>query len=445
MVYNKFGAGIFIRVVLLTTLLVLLALALTDKGLYLTCTGLSLAAILTVWELYRFASASRRDLADFLSQLEKNDFTRTWNAEDGESGYPGVFNRIVQRFETEISSREMQYQYLQQVVQHLQVAVVCFGPDNQTDILNPEASRLLRLVHLGGLNELHSRFPALAVFIEGATATCSETIKLDFDDGFAEVVVHISMFKLKERLYKLVTIHDISQRLVYRELQAWKNLIRVINHEIVNSVAPVLSLGKTTLKLVRNSAPGEIHPALASDLLESLEAIERRSHGLLGFVDNFRSFAAVTVPKPELFDAGKFLKDICTLMQPGFGARAIDLAYRLPDHECMIYADRGMTERIVINLLLNASEAIEHTAGGIITLSAGMEAGMTEISVIDNGKGIPAPLTDKIFIPFFTTKEKGSGIGLSVCLELATLNNGHIVFSSVEGEGTCFRLRLPGK
>jgi uncharacterized membrane protein len=126
MVYHKFGAGIFIRVVLLTTLLVLLALALTEKGLYLTCTGLSLAAILTVWELYRFASASRRDLADFLSQLEKNEITRTWKAEDVESGYPGVFNRIVQRFETEISSREMQYQYLQQVVQHLQVAVVCF-------------------------------------------------------------------------------------------------------------------------------------------------------------------------------------------------------------------------------------------------------------------------------------------------------------------------------
>lgn len=220
------------------------------------------------------------------------------------------------------------------------------------------------------------------------------------------------------------------------ETEAWQKLIRVLTHEIMNSMTPIISLSETVTERAASHSMNEKDYVM---LLQAMQTIHRRSRGLLGFVENFRKLTRIPVPTLQPVSVSPLFAD----MQRLFGERAVGFSFSVKPDDLCLYADRSMVGQLLVNLLKNAFEAMEGVPFPAVRLAAWQSEGTTVITLSDNGQGIVSEAIDEIFVPFFTTKNGGSGIGLSVCRQIMNRHGGSISVTS-EGEGgTTFTLRFP--
>jgi signal transduction histidine kinase len=443
MAYRTQAFGYTTRILSLLLLMAALAFSLTHHNLYFTTAGLAILTMGLAWNLYNYILKDQRRLTDFLAKMEANDFSQSSELNKSDDALKAVLTRISQRFASEITNRETQFQYLQNIINHIQVAIICFGPDNKTDLINPAALKLLQLHHLNNLAALGAKHSNLGIYVQGCKSSNSQCLVLENHEAKPEVLINVSLFKLKGMEYRLVSILDVSEHLIKRELQSWKNLIRVLNHEIVNSVAPILSLSTSNHRAIEHEIKNGNQSQVLHDLAESLDAIERRSKDLLRMVEDFRSFVSAPIPSPELFCLNQLASEVINFVKPSIEKWEINLQLKPALLPLRIFADRGMVERMLINLIMNSIDAVLGQTIRMIFVEIQSTNGWAELSVKDTGSGIPEDIADKIFIPFFTTKEKGSGIGLSVCRELTQLNNGHIAHIQQLGWGCCFMVKFP--
>ena len=441
MAYKLRAFGLITRVLGLLLVVLVFGFVVNKQDLYFTSIGLGIVVLGITWNLYSYTIRSQKNLADFLAKLEANDFSQSLAFLKSEDDLKAAFQKINQRFANEITQRLIQFQYLQNIINHIQVAIICFGPDNKTDLINPAALKLLQIHQLSNLAALNARYSSLATYIQGRKSSGSQCLVLEEHDAKPEILLTLSIFKLKGEEFKLVSMLDVSQQLLKRELQSWKNLISVLNHEIVNSVAPILSLSTSNLKALNQQLINTNPDSSLKDLAESLDAIERRSKDLLRMVEDFRSFMATPIPKPEVFCLNQLVVDTITFIKPS--TEQLRMQFIPTSTPILVFADKGMIERLLINLLLNSIAAVLHQETKYILIETDVENGMAQLSVKDTGLGIPSDILDKVFIPFFTTKEKGSGIGLSVCRELAHANNGQIAHIQNPDWGCCFMAKFP--
>ena len=233
---------------------------------------------------------------------------------------------------------------------------------------------------------------------------------------------------LRSRLYNSVVAEA--------ETEAWQKLIRVLTHEIMNSIAPVISLSETVAERATINGMNERDYAI---MVQAMQTIHRRSKGLLDFVENYRQLTRLPLPTLRNFSVSALFDDIRLL----FPEKSDILFFRVKPEDLNLYADRIMVEQVLINLLKNAIEACEESLSPQIVVEAVQKAGMVIISVIDNGSGIVPEAIDKVFVPFFTTKSKGSGIGLSLCRQIMNRHGGSISLDSQVEKGSSFVLRFP--
>lgn len=441
MAYKLRAFGLITRVLGLLLVVLVFGFVVNKQDLYFTSIGLGIVVLGITWNLYSYTIRCQKNLADFLAKLEASDFSQSFTFLKSEDDLKAAFQKINQRFTNEITQRQIQFQYLQNIINHIQVAIICFGPDNKTDLINPAAHKLLQIHQLNNLAALNARYSSLATYIQGRKSSGSQCLVLEEHDAKPEILLTLSIFKLKGEEFKLVSMLDVSQQLLKRELQSWKNLISVLNHEIVNSVSPILSLSTSSRKVLNQQLINTNPDSSLKDLVESLDAIERRSKDLLRMVEDFRSFMTTPIPKPEVFCLNQLVADTITFIKPS--TEQLRMHFTPTSTPIMVFADKGMIERLLINLLLNSIAAVLHQETKYILIETHVENGMAQLSVKDSGPGIPSDILDKVFIPFFTTKEKGSGIGLSVCRELAHANNGQIVHIQNPDWGCCFMAKFP--
>lgn len=235
---------------------------------------------------------------------------------------------------------------------------------------------------------------------------------------------------------RLLALKNVEPLLAHNEMEAWQKLIGVLTHEIMNSVAPIVSLADTLCLRAGSEKPDERAAAL---MLQAMQTIRRRGEGLLDFVENYRRLTRLPAPKPELIDVAELQADLARL----FGTPA--LAFAPTEGPLAFRADRGQTEQLLINLIRNGLEACEGRERPRVEVRfTQCEAASMRIEVSDNGRGIPPDVAERVFIPFFTTKSKGSGIGLSLCKQIMALHRGRIRVSAAPGEGATFTLWFPG-
>lgn len=259
-----------------------------------------------------------------------------------------------------------------------------------------------------------------------------------------KVLLSATAFQTEGKLYKLVAFQNVNEALDETESKAWQKLLSVLTHEIMNSVAPISSLAETLKNRLQHSAALVSNdPGSMDDLEIGIETIKRRSEGLLKFAETYRNLNRITTPNLRKIYVRDIFENLLQLMQPTIEQKNIELETILKDTDLTVEADINLLEQVMINLVVNAIEAVKERESPRIVLTAYVANNRrTVIKVADNGAGMPAELLDKIFIPFFSTRKNGSGIGLSLCKQIMMLHKGNIQVQSIEGEGSAFLLQF---
>lgn len=446
---DRFRAATVLRVFLLTCSVCLFAYFLFHTELYRVALLMGVLAAYQVYALARWIEKKNRNLARFLESMEAEDFTQTFSLAGRSKAFDELnrtFNRITQRFEEMRSEREDQFQYFQFVVERVSVGLIVFRQDGKVDVMNRAARRLLGLPRLRNVRDLASLSLDLLDAVRDANRRGRSLVRVENDNLSVRLAVQTSEFRMRGISYTLASIQDMRGELEEIELDAWQNLIRVLTHEIVNSVAPIASLASTANRLLADSGSqsrekGETVPPVFGDVQTAVHTIETRSEGLLRFVNSYRTLTHVPEPKFKIFPIELLFRRVEQLVGSSLRENGILLTIAVDPKSLELTADPDLLEQVLLNLVMNAIQAVSGKPDGRIDLSARLEErGKIAIRVEDNGAGIPKEVQEKIFIPFFTTKESGSGIGLSLSRQILHMHRAMISVWSLPGERTVFTI-----
>lgn len=403
-----------------------------------------LFAAYQTWALTRFTERVPRDLLRFLESIRYDDLSLAFRDRGRGPMFEAIaqgFAEVTEAFRQLRGEREEQAQYLQTVVRHVAVALVAFRAGGEVALFNPAAKRLLGLPRLRHVDGLRSLSPHLAEMLPRLRAGERALVRVERADRTLDLAVHATHFSLHGEPHTLVSLQDIRQELEEREMEAWQQLTRVLTHEIVNSVAPIASLAATANQLLHSD--GSAAPQPLGDAREALQTIERRSQALIHFVESYKSLTRIPKPTFGLFPVAGLFASVRTLLRASAAEQGVTIEVDLQPESLELAADEELIEQVLINLLLNAMQALEGRPDGRIVLRGRIEeSGRPVIEVIDNGPGIEPEARERIFVPFFTTKRTGSGIGLSLSRQILRLHGGTLTARSQPGIETTFTLRF---
>lgn len=445
-----YKVGLLGRIALLAASLFFLAFGISgDWGVFM----ISLFLILVVFQivfLLRYSESSFKKVRLFLDNIKQDKYTQLYPVKfDGtETDDLHIeFNAILAKLKEDQAEKEANYQYFRSVFKHLSIGLITFGENGEIQILNVAAKRILNVDELKNISEIEQVNKELHLAIQNLRTGGSELIKIAHPDGIMQLSVYVIELLMRGERFKLVSLQNIQSELEEKEMEAWQNLVKILTHEIMNSIAPISSLagtlqGELEEKIENNES---LSPADMEDCMMGISTIEKRSQGLISFVSDFRSLAHIPSPKFGSIGISRLFDQLEILLQNQLEAQGITLRKELNPDELILFGDQHQIEQVLINLLQNAIQALEDSEEKIITLSAFIdEAGKIIIEVSDTGKGIEEEALSKIFIPFFTTKKKGSGIGLSLSKQIMRRHKGNIQVRSTLGEGTTFKLIFNG-
>ncbi|WP_186756393.1 sensor histidine kinase [Echinicola salinicaeni] len=441
-----YKVGLLGRVVLLSMTLFILSYAiLNEAGVFIT----SLFIILVIAQLIflvNYAESSFKKVRQFLDNIKQNNYSTVYPVKfDGtETDDLHIeFNAILAKLKEDQAEKEANYQYFRSVFQHLSIGLITFEEDGQVQILNTAAKRMLNIDQLSHIEEIEEVNKELHFAIKNLRTGGSELIKIAHPDGIMQLSVYVIELVLRDVKFKLVSLQNIQSELEEKEMEAWQNLVRVLTHEIMNSIAPISSLASTIKTDIQSQMDKgsniPIHDV--EDYLMGIATIEKRSEGLIDFVSDFRSLAHIPVPKFSAIKINELFEQLATLFSHQIDELSIKCEKNIEPEDLLLFADSSLIEQVLINIIQNAIHAVEESEEKKISLSAFIdEAGKIIIEISDTGRGIEEEALNKIFIPFFTTKQKGSGIGLSLSKQIMRRHKGNIQVKSTIGSGTTFKL-----
>ena len=445
-----YKVGLLGRIVLMAASLFFLAFGISgDWGVFM----ISLFLILVVFQivfLLRYSESSFKKVRLFLDNIKQDKYTQLYPVKfDGtETDDLHIeFNAILAKLKEDQAEKEANYQYFRSVFKHLSIGLITFGENGEIQILNVAAKRILNVDELKNISEIEQVNKELHLAIQNLRTGGSELIKIAHPDGIMQLSVYVIELLMRGERFKLVSLQNIQSELEEKEMEAWQNLVKILTHEIMNSIAPISSLAGTLKGELEDRIENNqsLSPADMEDSMMGISTIEKRSQGLISFVSDFRSLAHIPTPKFGSIGISRLFDQLEILLQNQLEAQGITLRKELNPDELILFGDQHQIEQVLINLLQNAIQALEDSEEKIITLSAFIdEAGKIIIEVGDTGKGIEEEALSKIFIPFFTTKKKGSGIGLSLSKQIMRRHKGNIQVRSTLGEGTTFKLIFNG-
>jgi two-component system nitrogen regulation sensor histidine kinase NtrY len=445
MVYRKFRVAVYLRVAALVVLIGLFFFALLRMKLPAAAILIGLLVAGQVVGLFRTVDRTNRDLARFFDSVRFDDFSQTFRGKSPGGSFAelhGALALVIEAFRTARADKEEQALYLQTVVQHIGIGLLVFQPDGEVELVNDAARRLLKIRQLKNIRSLEATYPALAEAFLRLKPRERRLVKVEAGDDQLQLLLHAAEFKQRGRDLTLVSIQDIRGELEEREIEAWQKLIRVLTHEIMNSMTPISSLATTVEGLIEKSCP-VAEPESLDDIRGALRTIQRRSEGLLHFVDGYRNLARISKPDLAFFPAADLFAQVAQLLGARLDESGVRLETGSTPARLEVLADPDLMEQVLINLVLNACDAVRGRPQPRIEMTASLdERGRPVIQVRDNGQGIAPENLDKIFVPFFSTKEGGSGIGLSLSRQIMRLHGGSISASSKPGLETVFTLRF---
>ncbi|MBL6444902.1 HAMP domain-containing histidine kinase [Fulvivirga sp. 29W222] len=410
---------------------------------YLRSTYFAIFLIVAIIEFIWYVDRSNRDFAAFLLALLQNDFTTTFSETSKGQSFNelhSAFNQITQKFKTISSEKEVQHIYLESLVEHVSVGILSYDEKEKIHLMNGALKNLLnkpQVLYLKGLEGIDKRLLNTIRHIKPGE---NRLVKIKLSNQLLQLSLHASEFKLHAQYYKLVSFQNIKNELDANEMDAWQKLIRVLTHEIMNSVTPISSLSNTLYEIIeKENKKGTLNQDTIQKVLTGLDAVKSRSAGLQSFTEAYRNLTRIPPPNFKEVYIKDVLKRIETLLRPNL--ENVDFRIAYDDESIKILADTDLLDQVIINILKNALEALEDSDNPKILITVNSQE-KTKISITDNGPGIDEDKVDQVFVPFFTTKRGGSGIGLALSKQIVRLHNGTLQVESVPGQGTSFIIEL---
>jgi nitrogen fixation/metabolism regulation signal transduction histidine kinase len=410
---------------LLGATLALLILALLKTHYVAVPVVLGVVVFLQLVALIHHVQSHVDALEDFFTAVNYEDFTRRFVEDDVDAELKDAFNRILERFQDARAARDMQAGYLDTVIRHVPVPFIATRADGSVSLVNHPARRLTGLSVMEKLQDLAALDPELPAQLQGIDAGQQRLLQTRLRGVPVELRVAVAEIRMSGKTERLYSIENLSGELSARESSAWRNLIRVLTHEIMNTLTPVTSLAETTVSMLDD-------PDATDDIREAITTIGRRSGGLISFVSKYRELLHVPQPNPETIGVRDAFDSVTLLLSDSLSE--IDVEVSVVPQTLAIVADRQLIDQVLLNLVKNAAEALERSESAFIKLAGRLDFGRAVLDISDNGPGIPDEELDQIFIPFFTTKRDGSGIGLSLSRQIMSAHGGDIaVHSTLDG------------
>lgn len=447
MVFKSFRFQVLVRLLFLVATLLFAVFLPLNTTFYATTAVVCIVAVLQTIALVRFVEKTNVDLSRFLDAIRYADFSQSFTQRKRGASFDLLatsFNDVMNEFRRVRADREEQSNFLQTIIQHVGVGLISFTPDGTIGLMNTTAKRLLRVNHLTTIRALEPVSRELVAVLFKLQPGDRVLFRLEEIPEPLQLVINATEIRLREQRYTLVSLQNIRSELEEKEMEAWQKLIRVLTHEIMNSVTPISSLASTAAGMLDHRDNPDQQPAeMSDDLKGALHTIEKRSQGLLHFVDAYRSLTLIPKPRFRIISIADLFKHVEQLFRAELSAHSVAFMANADPNTLEINADPELIEQVLINLIKNSLHAVQARDERSITLSARLDrSGSISIEVADNGSGISKEVQEKIFVPFFTTKQNGSGIGLSLSRQIMRMHGGTITCRSQEGEGSAFVLRF---
>lgn len=426
----RFRLAIVAQVLALVVVVLLFAFSALETSFLAVPAVLGVVIALQVYGLVRSVERHVDTLEEFFAAIHYEDLTRHFVADDVDGELKEAFNRIIDRFRDARAERDVQAGYLETIVRHVPVPLMAVRADGSMRLVNAPLKRMTGLASIRSLDDLARLQPELPTRLGEIGAGEQRLVQARFHDVPVELRVSVSELRLDGETERIYSVENISGELSARESSAWRNLIRVLTHEIMNTLTPVASLAETSIEIARDDgAPEEIREAVAT--------IARRSRGLIGFVERYRELMQLPTPQPETVVIAEALNATISLMKDDLAG--VDVKVEVSPGSLSVQADPALLDQVLVNLVRNAVQAMAGQGNATLKLSGKLEYGRTLVQVRDNGPGIAEDLIDQVFVPFFTTRRDGSGIGLSVSRQIMMAHGGELVAAS-SAEGTTMTL-----
>jgi two-component system nitrogen regulation sensor histidine kinase NtrY len=400
--------------------------------------------------LIEFLDRSNQNIASFLDSIKFDDLSYSFKTESEDPAVQRLhkeINEAMLKLRNSRREKDSEFLFFKNIVMHVGIGLLVFKEDGKIEIFNSAARKLLRVNQADNLNDLNEVSETLVTVFRKLKTGGRELTQLKIGEEIVQLSIYAIELTLRGENVKLISVQNIQSELEEKEMEAWQNLVRVLTHEIMNSVTPISSLAGIVEEELRHYLRDQQSEPLSKEQLQdvhlSLQTITKRSEGLIQFVKEFRSLSSIPKPRPVKFDVRTLLEEITMLHKKELSEKNIQLSIQIYPEDLSVMADRNMIEQVLINLLKNAIQAFEEQENKSIELKASLtDKFKPVISVKDNGTGIDPDALEKIFIPFFTTKKTGSGIGLSLSRQIMRQHQGTLAVKSTAGKGTEFFMRF---
>ncbi len=444
MISKNLYVQIILRILLLVAAALLFGWTLFEQHAYILSVIPAIALLAITINLIYYLNRINRRIHYFFEAIKNEDSTLT---------FPNnIKNKVINDLNASLLSvnkqiqqihlkNRQQEQYFQALLEHAATGMFTYNKKGFILHSNNLAKQLFGVEVLTHINQLERIDKKLFQTAKDIQSSQQRLITLHKGNEVIQLLIKSNSFTSGTEELMLLSVHDIKNQLDEKELESWRKLIRVMMHEIMNSITPITSLSESLASYYyadgKLKSPDEINEKTISTTIRGLEVIREQGKGLISFVDSYRKLTRLPKPEKKIFPVKNLIDNISILSRSFEKDKRIEIVCSVEPEKLEILADEKQISQVLINLVKNAYQAnINNPKTRIKVMSRLNIDGHPEIKVIDNGPGIPENLMDKIFVPFFTTKESGSGIGLSISRQIMQMHGGSLKIVSTPGKVT---------
>ena len=451
MIYKYYYIWLILRVILLLLNIFFTGTAfllIGERDIFFLPLILVLVLVLQIIDFILYTNRSNRGIARFINNLSHQDLSEKFETKSLGPPFRNLYkslNNVVTELEKIKLEKEAQFNYLQIILSSIKTAIISVRDDDTIVLVNDSAKELLAIEENSSWTNVREQHSGLVAEIDKIKGRANKLVEIDIDKALKHLSVNVSTVVILGSRYRIITIQDIRSEIEQKEIESWHKLIQILRHEIRNSVTPIASMTETIVMLVEDQLgkakkPSNLSEQDMEDIHSSIHTVHDRSERLYHFVEKYRSLTRIPPPEKVKIPVQELVKNVYELFRKELEDKGILFITGKMDDETVIDADPSLIEQVLINLVKNSIEALEGRKDGKISLSVNETANHIVIKEEDNGPGIQTSDIQDIFLPFFTTKKDGMGIGLSLSRQIMNLHGGTLSVESVSGKRTVFSL-----
>jgi nitrogen fixation/metabolism regulation signal transduction histidine kinase len=454
MVYRRFQAAIIVLAILLALVSYAFAWSINQDYKLVTSASLGLVWVTLIIYIVYHMNRTNRDLGRFIMSFHFDDMSNLFDTEKAyrsDKKLYAAFNKVILAFRDLRSQKEQEQLLFRSTVEQTGAGIVVFDQTGRVEISNQAFHNLFGIKSISHIDQFKELHPAAHKSLSNIRPGKQELLKIILTEPKAfvpddkkQVILNSGEMIMDDRKLKVVTLQNIQNEIEQQEIDAWERLLRIMNHEIMNSVSPVNLLTASLIQLFQKDGksiePADMDQEKIESALLGLETIQKRGKGLMDFVESYRAITRLPEPVLKDVEAGVLLRGITNLLKADLEEQKVQVEMSIIPEKLKIRADETLLEQTLINLVKNAVEAIKDQDDKKIRLEAILHDNRPVLSIADNGPGIASDVMENIFTPFYTSRKGGSGIGLSFARQVMKMHHGNIGVHSTPGIGSTFIL-----